>query len=815
MLKRKLIFEESVENKKMKMLESEQSTTIVTKVDVSNLTQVKNGRKLDFELTEKTAKSNILKAANRNMLELEMKQKSANLLFSAGSYLYTVIPAVKTWETKFNNKESFKAGNLTIFVTDLEHGRELNAKHLDTKIVFNVNGDKVVIHCYNTTQLLMVNGKMYTEFISQYLQPMFKKEIEDIKTDIAEYDRNVVISLGPKRPVRASRSVKSIRSIIHQPHFICKRCGYTYLTQAQLKKHKEEEHANSFNTSSSVLSIKQSTRNNSLVEEMLLSDDISINDSIKQIQMEETVNTKVIDVVESPESQELKDHKGSDHEININSCVQRDEKSINKDDLMNHKSIVHTSQSIAVPIPSQTIKCRKCGFETKDISVLDTHMIYNHGNQRNSTIIEIEDVQQNVTMDVAICIKCGFKAGNPEDLKQHNQSTHQEVRVELHQTDVITIPLSCSKCEFKCKYNIQMKKHSERVHPLLKSKSDSLKDQVIDIISEHNNELLKEILELKKTLKDVKQDLKDTKEAVIKTITENAHKSSKSEGYTKTVEIPLPEREKAELTKRYKKKKTAFLEKQKILYVGDSISLNVNFPKIESRTSTRIRTKKAYSAAFDTTAKYPHKNVVDVTKDALEDTPLDDKYSQLVIGAPSVDITNLDTSNVREKDNVEVFKQKIHVSCQNIITAAESAIRNHPELEKVVIVEHAPRFDIHEVDPTGLKPKLALFANNTLDKLQQSSDMKNKIVLGKHSLDKLHSRMYKDERTGRYDGLHMYGVNGFLLYTDSIVKIINSSQDNHDTCPQAGYQRRQKANQQGGKTIYNVPVYNTFDVLNQ
>ena len=116
-----------------------------------------------------------------------------------------------------------------------------------------------------------------------------------MKTDIAEYDRSVVISLGPKRPVRASRSVKSIRSIIHQPHFICKRCGYTCLTQAQLKIHKEEEHASSFNMSSSVLSIRQSTRNNSLVGEMLLCDDISINDSIKQIQMNEVANIEVID----------------------------------------------------------------------------------------------------------------------------------------------------------------------------------------------------------------------------------------------------------------------------------------------------------------------------------------------------------------------------------------------------------------------------------------------------------------------------------------------------------------------------------------
>ena len=201
----------------------------------------------------------------------------------------------------------------------------------------------------------------------------------------------------------------------------------------------------------------------------------------------------------------------------------------------------------------------------------------------------------------------------------------------------------------------------------------------------------------------------------------------------------------------------------------------------------------------------------------------------------------LDTSNITKNYNVEIFKQKVHVSCQNIITVAESAIRNHPELEKVVIVEHAPRFDLEEVDPTGLKPRLAVFANNTLNKLQHSSEMKDKIVIGKHSLDKMHSRMYKDERTGRYDGLHMYGMNGFFMYTESVLKIIQTNQDEatcvippsppqfssvipssppqfsyHDNCPQAQYQRRQISKQQSSNTmVYNVPTNNKFEVLNQ
>ena len=86
---------------------------------------------------------------------------------------------------------------MSVKVEGIENGLEMNAKHLDTKIVFSVNNKKVVLHCYNSTQNLMVNGKMYVEFIDQYLQPLFVKEIETIRFKITEYDKTVVSSLAP------------------------------------------------------------------------------------------------------------------------------------------------------------------------------------------------------------------------------------------------------------------------------------------------------------------------------------------------------------------------------------------------------------------------------------------------------------------------------------------------------------------------------------------------------------------------------------------------------------------------------------------
>ena len=69
-----------------------------------------------------------------------------------------------------------------------------------------------------------------------------------------------------------------------------------------------------------------------------------------------------------------------------------------------------------------------------------------------------------------------------------------------------------------------------------------------------------------------------------------------------------------------------------------------------------------------------------------------------------------------------------------MITAAENAIKNHPNLEKVVIVEHATRFDPTQVDPLGLKPELAKFANDTLKHLRFASSFKNKVEISSHTL---------------------------------------------------------------------------------
>ena len=113
-----------------------------------------------------------------------------------------------------------------------------------------------------------------------------------------------------------------------------------------------------------------------------------------------------------------------------------------------------------------------------------------------------------------------------------------------------------------------------------------------------------------------------------------------------------------------------------------------------------------------------------------------------------------------------------------MFTTAQDAIKSHPKLQQVVIMEHAPRHDTPEVDPTGLKSKLAVYANSYLAKLLQGCSMKDRIMIGKHSLDHgvdQRENRYRDDWTGRYDGVHFFNSQGRIEYTISVGRIIKSA----------------------------------------
>ena len=161
-------------------------------------------------------------------MQIEAKQNCTNMKFSPGSYIYIAKKVITECEMKFKDNTTFIYEDLEIRVVEFHAGHELNNRHIDTKVVFAVNGQKVVMHCYNSTQNLKLDGAAHTLFLEKFLRPLLSAQIDDFREEIEIYDKNVIASLNssPKGPMKGI-SVKKVRSNIDQQLFTCKTCQIT------------------------------------------------------------------------------------------------------------------------------------------------------------------------------------------------------------------------------------------------------------------------------------------------------------------------------------------------------------------------------------------------------------------------------------------------------------------------------------------------------------------------------------------------------------------------------------------------------------
>ena len=110
-----------------------------------------------------------------------------------------------------------------------------------------------------------------------------------------------------------------------------------------------------------------------------------------------------------------------------------------------------------------------------------------------------------------------------------------------------------------------------------------------------------------------------------------------------------------------------------------------------------------------------------------------------------------------------------------------------------------PRYDPADVDPLSVKPAMAYIFNNTIMDLWMNSHMKDRMFVGTHNIDcsgSIRSARYRHTKTGRFDGVHLYGSSGGKAYTKSVLNILRSAElicpdfDFHLSCPQTKYNNR-------------------------
>ena len=219
-----------------------------TQLEVDDLSSEE--RKLNFKLTDKKARANLLKSAGRKHLEIETKQNCTNLRFSPGAFLLVGKKLVEECENIHKKGNQLVHDNVSITVDEFRTGVELNNKHFDNKIVFSVDGHKVVVHCYNSTQNLKVEGRSYLLFIDKFLRPLLESQIEEQRDNIEAYDSNIKVALGSKHLRRKSVRISAIKgSSYYLKGLTCKSCDVSFKSVTDLNKHKKMEHNATLNSS--------------------------------------------------------------------------------------------------------------------------------------------------------------------------------------------------------------------------------------------------------------------------------------------------------------------------------------------------------------------------------------------------------------------------------------------------------------------------------------------------------------------------------------------------------------------------------------
>ena len=276
-------------------------------------------------------------------------------------------------------------------------------------------------------------------------------------------------------------------------------------------------------------------------------------------------------------------------------------------------------------------------------------------------------------------------------------------------------------------------------------------------------------------------------------------------------------------------------KQKKTLFIGDSISANVNKEALVDATKTTVVTARAYSSVYDIEenvakypAKFPKSNFTDVVPAQLNK----DEYQTLLLQAGSVDITNLNTKDDPAK-YLEYFRQQTVISATSFFKSGENALSTHPNLEKVVLMKQTLRYDPCSVDPLCIKPALSQLFNNTVSEQWLKSQYKDKIFIGNHNIDcmgAIKEARYRDTKSGRFDGLHLIGSSGQKAYTNSVLNILKGAQlvetdydYYHQNCPQ---NRRRNSNSysqavKGGnirnipqqERIFTLPTQNRFERL--
>ena len=789
-----------------------------------------NGRVFNYTLNERRAKAKLLRGAkNDENLYAEVKPGCVNLRFNGGVYFELVLPLLQIWHKKCN--ETVQINDTKIKILEVDSGVENTGKTVDTKLAVLANGTRFVLHAYNSTQNLMVQGKNYEDFALNCLQPFFMEKIENAKERIRKVNNDIKKAFGPRSQIEEDS----------EKTFSCPQCEIKTKTNSNLKVHIKSCHSKpAIYSPNNNKIIKISEETDQLdhdvsglkMIEMVYEDDTVSGEKEPNLEEVVTEPSVRVDVEEEP----APIYVNTITETEIICCLCKFTCK-NIDSLRVHIENVHTTYE-SEPAPKAAdleqlitsegteicIKCPHCDFLDTEES-MERHISNEHGylaicDECGKTFEDTKTCEAHIESEHSIpqgCDECGLLWVNSEDLKEHKNKYHSKNDVTTYHCEKCDLMFDtqiglkahiskhharlnvvCDLCDHQSTMYTDILKHKVAVHDedkpntiepfelflnVLAAQQDAIfeilrrfdtdSNTVLKDIASKTDGMFKEVNVLRDNIKEVRKDINKIDDKI------------KTTEHVNNVQ-PNPNREK------------------KILFVGDSLSRKMNLSVIKNVTNHEVKRVEAFIVdKNDKKAKYPEKNFIDTVSTELES----DQFSTLILQGGTNEITNLDVSGYDAIRRIEVLKDEVRESSEKLFKLAENSLAKNASLDKVIIMKRMFRCDTPENDPAQLRFKLSEYGNRVLDDMWLSKGCPKNIIIVRQDLDcygDLRLQRFGSPSSPGYDGIHMKGDMAVQHYTGSLIQCLVQVMPE---CYPTGVTSDNNRRKHGPSPHYNQPRY--------
>ena len=390
-------------------------------------------RTFNYEINEQKAKKKLLKGAKKSSnLEIEIKSTCVNIRFSDGAYQKVAMPLLKEWNKKI--KKPFQMMETDIEIVEYDTGVELSGRSMDAKLVIIVNGDRIVLHAYNGTQNIMLQGKNFVNFAENILHPYFEELVKDSFDIIEEFNQEVIEVLGHQNPPTKKKKISK--------PFNCPHCKVKSATVGDLKKHLKASHILASNRKAS----KTTT---------ILNEDLSLLDeSIKSLTNKP--DDSFINCEWEPCGYASKD-KGqlTKHFSDVHVEYLKDKYHITE---VQKEFDDHNIKHTEIQTQDIIIACSYCKISVKSKEELEDHIRAVH-----DPLLEMfEDPNQSLPAIRESVVICGICEQGFDDEIQYTE--HVQIHNEEKDTTEAEHTFKCKNCEFQAKAESELSFHQQRNH---------------------------------------------------------------------------------------------------------------------------------------------------------------------------------------------------------------------------------------------------------------------------------------------------------------------------------------------------------------